>query len=95
MRTEQACAGRSRWTTSTIRESRRTSLSGGCACQPPGYRRKLSKAQRKQKVLAEKRAEARAARLHLAGLTDAAVIVMGLAGAAVVVMVVLALISHH
>jgi hypothetical protein len=57
---------------------------------PPGYRRKLSKAQRKQKALAE----ARATRLHLVGLTDAAVIVMGLIAAAMVVMLVLILISH-
>ena len=32
---------------------------------PPGYRPQLGKAQRKQKVLGEKRAEARATRLHL------------------------------
>jgi hypothetical protein len=58
---------------------------------PPGYRRKLSKAQRKQKALAE----ARATRLHLVGLTDAAVIVIGLVAAAMVVVVlVLVLISH-
>jgi hypothetical protein len=57
---------------------------------PPGYRRKLSKAQRKQKELAE----ARATRLHLVGLTNAAVIVVGLVTAAVVVMLVLVLISH-
>jgi hypothetical protein len=63
---------------------------------PPGYRRKLSKAQRKQKAQAEARAERRAARLHLAGLTDAAVIVMSLVGAAMVVVVLaLVLISHH
>lgn len=63
---------------------------------PPGYRRKLSKAQRKQKALAEARAEARASRWHLVGLTDAAVIVMALAAAAMVVMVgVLVLISHR
>lgn len=62
---------------------------------PPGYRRKLSKAQRKQKALAEARAEARATRLHLVGLTDAAVIVIGLVAAAMVVVVlVLVLISH-
>jgi len=59
---------------------------------PPGYRRKRSKAQRKQKSLAD----ARATRLHLVGLTDAAVIVMGLvAAAAVVVVLVLMLISHR
>ena len=62
---------------------------------PPGYRPKLGKAQRKQKALAEKRAEARATRLHLAGLTSAAVIVMGLAAAAMIVMVVVVMISHH
>ena len=61
---------------------------------PPGYRRKLSKAQRKQKALAKARAEARATRLHLVGLTDAAVIVIGLVAAAMVVMLVLILISH-
>jgi hypothetical protein len=59
---------------------------------PPGYRRERSKAQRKQKALAD----ARATRLHLVGLTDAAVIVMGLvAAAAVVVVLVLMLISHR
>ncbi len=63
---------------------------------PPGPRPKLSKAQHKQKELAEARAEARAARWHLVGLTSAGVIVMGLAAAAgVVFMVVLVLISHH
>ena len=63
---------------------------------PPGYRRKRSKAQRKQKALAEARAEARATRWHLVGLTDAAVIVMGcLVAAALVVMLVLVLITHH
>jgi len=62
---------------------------------PPGYRRKLSKAQRKQKARAEARAARRASRWHLAGLTDAAVIAMGLVAAALVVMVVLVMISHH
>jgi hypothetical protein len=62
---------------------------------PPGYRRKLSKAQRKQKALAEARAEARATRLHMVGLTDAAVIVMGLVAAAMLVMLLVILISHH
>ena len=63
---------------------------------PPGYRRKLSRTQRRQKAQAEARSEARAARLHLVGLTNAAVIVMGLAAAAMVVMLlVLALISRH
>jgi hypothetical protein len=59
---------------------------------PPGPRPKLSKAQHKQKELAE----ARATRLHLVGLTSAAVIVVGAAVVAMVVMVVvLVLISHH
>ena len=59
---------------------------------PPGYRRKLSRAQRRQKA----QAETRAGRLHLVGLTNAAVIVMGLAAAAMVVMLlVVALISRH
>jgi hypothetical protein len=58
---------------------------------PPGYRRKRSKAQRRQKALAD----ARAARLHLVGLTDAAVIVMGLAAVAMAVMLVVVMISHH
>jgi hypothetical protein len=63
---------------------------------PPGPRPKPSKAQRKQKARAEARAERRATRLHLAGLTDAAVIVMGLAGAAMIgVVLALVLISHH
>ena len=59
---------------------------------PPGYRRKLSKAQHKQKVLAEARSEARAKRLHLVGLTDVAVIVMGFAVVAMVVMLVVAMV---
>jgi len=62
---------------------------------PPGYRRKLSKAQRKQKARAEACAARRATRWHLVGLTDAAVIAMGLVAAALVVMVVLVMISHH
>lgn len=63
---------------------------------PPGYRRKLSKAQRKQKALAEARAEARSTRWHLVGMTDAAMIVMGVVAAAMLVLVlVLVLISHH
>ena len=62
---------------------------------PPVYRSKLSTAQRKQKELAESRAETRAGRLHLVGLSDAAVIVMGLVAVAMVVVVlVLVMISH-
>jgi hypothetical protein len=62
--------------------------------KPPGYRRKLGRAQRHQKALAEARAERRIARLHLVGLTDAAVIVMGLVAGAVVVMLLVIMISH-
>jgi hypothetical protein len=58
---------------------------------PPGPPSKRSKAEREQ----EKRAEARAERLHLVALTNAGVIIMGVVIAAVVVMVVLALVSHH
>ena len=54
--------------------------------RPPGYRSKLNKAQRKQKALAEARAQKRITRLHLVGLTDAAVIVMGLVAAAAIVL---------
>jgi hypothetical protein len=53
---------------------------------PPGPPHRPGKAEREQ----AQRAEARARRLHLAGLTSAGVIVMGVAlGAAVVVLVVL------
>jgi hypothetical protein len=61
---------------------------------PPEWARKPpepSKAEREQ----AKRAEARAERLHLAGLTNAAVIIMGVALVAVVVIVVLAMASRH
>ncbi len=52
---------------------------------------KPSKAERAQ----EKRAEARAERLHLAGLTNAGVIIMSVVLGAVVVILVLVLVSHH
>ena len=55
---------------------------------PPGPRPRQNKAQRER----EARAEARATRLHLVGLTDAAVIVMCLVLGAVVFLFV---ISHH
>jgi hypothetical protein len=58
---------------------------------PPGPPPKRSKAEREQ----EKRAEARAERLHLVALTNAGVIIMGVLLAAVVVMVVLALVSRY
>jgi hypothetical protein len=58
---------------------------------PPGPPPELSKAQREE----QERAEARAARSHLPGLLSGGVIVMGLVLTAVVVVAVLALISHH
>jgi hypothetical protein len=58
---------------------------------PPGPPPKTSKAQREQ----EKRAEVRAERLHLAGLTNAGVIIMSVVLGAVVVMFVLVMVTHH
>jgi hypothetical protein len=58
---------------------------------PPGPPPKPSKAEREQ----EKRAEARAERLHLVGLTNAGVIIMGGVLGAMVVVLVLVLVSHH
>jgi hypothetical protein len=55
---------------------------------PPGPRPRRSKARREQKA----RADARAARLHLVGLTDVGIVVMGLLIVAVVVMFLVALI---
>jgi hypothetical protein len=55
---------------------------------PPGQRPRRSKARREQKA----RADARAARLHLVGLTDIGVVVMGLLLVAVVVMFLVALV---
>lgn len=59
---------------------------------PPGRKRKLNKAQRKQKALAKARMDKRITRLHLVGLTDAAVIAMGLVAAAAVIMLVVMMI---
>ena len=58
---------------------------------PPGPPPKLGKAERER----EQRAEARAERLHLAGLTSAGVIIMSVVLAAAVVMLVLVLVTHH
>lgn len=63
--------------------------------KPPGYRSKLSGAQRKQKARARARADARARRLHLVGLTDAAMIIVGVTVIVVAVVVVAVLISRH
>jgi hypothetical protein len=62
---------------------------------PPGPRRKPSAARRKAKRKQEARAEARIARLHLVGLTNAAVVVMALVVAVVVVVSVVVLMSRH
>jgi hypothetical protein len=60
---------------------------------PPEWARspRPSKAERQQ----ERRANARAERLHLVGLTNAAVIIMGVVLGVVVVMLVVVLVSHH
>ena len=58
---------------------------------PPGPPPKPSKAEREQ----EKRAEARAERLHLAGLTNAGVIIMSVVLGAMAVILVLLLVSRH
>lgn len=58
---------------------------------PPGPPHRPSKAQREL----QERAEARAERLHLAGLTGAGVVVMTVVLAAVVVMFVLVLVSRY
>jgi hypothetical protein len=59
--------------------------------RPPGPRPAPGKAERER----EQRAEARAKREHLAGLTNAAVIIMSVVLGAVVVVLVLVLIIHH
>lgn len=61
---------------------------------PPPWARKPprpSKAEREQ----EKRADERAQRLHLVGLTSAAVIIMGVVLGVVVIMLVAVLASRH
>jgi hypothetical protein len=65
---------------------------------PPGPRRKPSKAERELDRRAEvgaRRAEARAERLHLAGMTNAGVVIMSVVLGAVVVMLVVVLVGHH
>ncbi len=57
---------------------------------PPGPPRRRSKAEREQ----EKRAEERAERLHLVGLSNAGVIIMSVVLGAVVVALVLVLVSR-
>jgi hypothetical protein len=61
---------------------------------PPPWARnppKPSKAEREQ----ARRAEVRAERLHLAGLTNAGVIIMGVVLGAMVVVLAFELVSHH
>ena len=58
---------------------------------PPGPPPRPGKAGREQ----EKRADARAERLHLVGLTSAGVIIMGAVLGAMVVVIVVVLASHH
>ena len=70
---------------------RQSWLRGPRIPRPPGPQPKSSKAEREQ----EKRAEARAERLHLAGLTSVGAIIMSVVLAAVAVMLVLALITRH
>jgi hypothetical protein len=57
---------------------------------PPGPRPRPSKAEREQ----EKRAEERAVRLHLVGLSNAGVIIMSVVLGAVVIALVLVLVSR-
>ena len=58
---------------------------------PPGPHPRPTKAEREQ----EKRAEARAERLHLAGLTNAGVIIMGVVLGVAVIMLIVVAVSHH
>ncbi len=62
---------------------------------PPGKRQKMSEARRKALRAEKARADARATRLHLVGLTDAAVIIAGLVLAAVIIMLVVVVLSRH
>jgi hypothetical protein len=59
--------------------------------RPPGRRPEPNEAEREY----VKRAQERAERLHLAGLTNAGVIIMGVVLGAVVVLLVLVLVTHH
>jgi hypothetical protein len=58
---------------------------------PPGPPPKRGKAEREQ----DRRAEARAERLHLAGFSNAGVIIMGAVLGIAVVMLVVVMVSHH
>jgi len=58
---------------------------------PPGPPHRASKAEREQ----QRRAEARAERLHLTSLSNAGVMIMGVLLAAVLIMLVLVLLLRH
>jgi hypothetical protein len=58
---------------------------------PPGPPPKPSKAEREQ----DKRADARAERLHLVGLTSAGVVIMGVVLGTAVIALALLLVSRH
>jgi hypothetical protein len=60
---------------------------------PPGPPRRPSKAERAEEQRADERAEERAKRLHLVGLSNAGVIIMGVVLGAVVVALVLVLVG--
>jgi hypothetical protein len=62
---------------------------------PPGPPPESGKVRREQERESEARAEARLARLHLPGLLSGGVIVMGIALAAIVVLAMVAVLSHH
>jgi hypothetical protein len=58
---------------------------------PPGPRPRPSKGEREQ----ERRAEERAERLHLAGLSSAGVVIMGAVLGVAVIVLVLVAVTHH
>jgi hypothetical protein len=63
--------------------------------KPPGPRQKPSAAKRKLERKQEARTQARIARTHLVGLTDAGTIIMAALVVVVVVVLVVVLVSHH
>jgi hypothetical protein len=62
---------------------------------PPGPRSRPSKAEREAERKQEMRADARAERLHLIGLSNAGVFITSVVLGAVVVILVLVLVTHH
>jgi hypothetical protein len=71
--------------------TRQGRLRQGRMARPPGPPPKPSKAEREQ----EKRADARAERLHLVGASNAGVIIMSVVLGAVLVGLALVLVTHH